>query len=302
MSGRAPTGAGAPEGRGPAPPPEPGTFLSGRTGHVAGIRRTVARTLGDHALDALLRVGAAGRRLDRLGAAVPVRDVLVLGVYRPGAGALGPALAELRASRHRVRVALGAMGEPAPGLETDTLRTGLDGGKFANLDDVWSAAGRPEADWLLVLDDDVVLPACFLDRLLGACERLGLALAQPAQTLMSHAAWPVTRRRPGALARGTRFVEIGPVTLFSRAAARELLPFPRLRFGWGLDLHWAAVAGARGWRLGVVDALPVRHESAPVASTYSAAEAIAEAQDFLAGRPYVPSATARRAVRRLLRP
>ena len=50
--------------------------------------------------------------------------------------------------------------------------------------------------------------------------------------------------------RETRFVEIGPVTAFGRAAAAELLPFPELRYGWGLDLHWAAVAAERGWRLG----------------------------------------------------
>ena len=51
-------------------------------------------------------------------------------------------------------------------------------------------------------------------------------------------------------------------------AAAELLPFPELRFGWGLDLHWAALAGRHGWRLGIVDALPVRHESALVGATY----------------------------------
>ncbi len=27
-----------------------------------------------------------------------------------------------------------------------------------------------------------------------------------------------------------------------------LLPFPQLHFGWGLDLHWSAVARAHGWR------------------------------------------------------
>jgi hypothetical protein len=72
--------------------------------------------------------------------------------------------------------------------------------------------------------------------------------------------------------------------------AEELLPFPALRYGWGLDLHWAALAAERGWRLGIVDALPVRHESAPVGSTYSSDAAIEEAQRFLAERPYLPSA------------
>jgi hypothetical protein len=123
----------------------------------------------------------------------------------------------------------------------------------------------------------------------GVCEAFGLDLAQPAQTLRSHSAWKVTRRRPASLVRQTRFVEIGPVTIFGRRAAAELLPFPQLRYGWGLDLHWAAVAEQCGWRLGIVDALPVRHESALVGATYSRAEAEAEAARFLAGRPYVTS-------------
>jgi hypothetical protein len=76
----------------------------------------------------------------------------------------------------------------------------------------------------------------------------------------------------------------------TRDVARELMPFPELRYGWGLDAHWAALAEQHGWRLGVVDALPVRHERAPVASAYSSAEAIEEARRFLAGRPYVENA------------
>jgi hypothetical protein len=126
----------------------------------------------------------------------------------------------------------------------------------------------------------------------AVCEAFDLDLAQPAQTLRSHSAWKVTRRRPASIVRETRFVEIGPVTAFSSRAAAELLPFPELRFGWGLDLHWAALAGQRGWRLGVVDALPVRHESGLVASTYSRSDAEAEAARFLADRPYLPSARA----------
>jgi hypothetical protein len=137
----------------------------------------------------------------------------------------------------------------------------------------------------------VLLPRRFLDRFLAACEHFDLALAQPAQTLMSHAAWRVTRRR-GSYVRETRFVEIGPVTAFRADAARELTPFPDLRYGWGLDLHWAALARERGWRLGIVDAVPVRHEQSPVATAYRHADAIDEAQRFLALRQFVPAAEA----------
>ena len=133
------------------------------------------------------------------------------------------------------------------------------------------------------------VPRAFLDRFVGVCEAFDLDLAQPAQTLRSHSAWKVTRRRPATLVRETRFVEIGPVTAFGRAAAAELMPFPELRYGWGLDLHWAAVAAERGWRLGVVDALPVRHESGLVAAAYARQDAVDEAARFLAERPYLPS-------------
>ncbi len=73
-----------------------------------------------------------------------------------------------------------------------------------------------------------------------------------------------------------------------------LLPFPPLRFGWGLDAHWAALARSRGWRIGVVDATPIRHGLRRIAAAYDRAEAVAEARRFLADRPYLPAAEAGR--------
>jgi GT2 family glycosyltransferase len=248
-------------------------FLSGRVGFT-GPRRAVAMRALDRALDLGLRARRAPAALDRLAAAVPQRKVLAIGVYRQ-AEPQG-----LESSRHEVAREFGRLGDE-----------GLAGGKFENLNRLLARA--PESyDWLLLVDDDVELPERFVDRLLGVCERLDLALAQPAQTLASHAAWQVTRRRPASLARETRFVEIGPVTALRRDAAELLTPFPELRFGWGLDLHWAALARERGWRLGVLDALPVRHEQGGVANTYAYDDAVAEARAFLGDRPFVPAAEA----------
>jgi hypothetical protein len=263
-------------------------FLSGRVGHV-GPRRAVALRALDRLLDSALRLRGVPRALDRLAAAVPRRRVLALCVYRPGGELAGPAVAALRRTRHELTLALGATAEADPALAADTVATGLAGGKFENLSSILRVSGLDpgDADWTVVLDDDVVLPPRFLDRLVGLCERYGLTLAQPAQTLASHGAWEVTRRRPLAIARETAFVEIGPVTALRGDAARELTPFPDLRYGWGLDLHWAALARERGWRLGVLDALPVRHERAGVASAYRHEQAVAEARRFLDGRPYL---------------
>ena len=269
--------------------PDPATFLSGDAGDVTDPWRRTKRRLGELAYGALDTLAGTRRSAARLGrsAAAPL-DVLVVGVYRPGS-LLAEALPELHSGRHRVRVALGSTGPADEALGAHTVAENLSGGKFENLNVLLKASAAAPPDWTIAIDDDVRLPRGFLDRFVGVAEAFELDLAQPAQTLRSHSAWKVTRRRPASLVRETRFVEIGPVTAFGRAAAAELLPFPELRYGWGLDLHWAAVAAERGWRLGVVDALPVRHELGVVAAAYAREDAVEEAARFLAERPYLPS-------------
>jgi len=277
-----------------ATPPDPGTFTSGESGHVSGLRQVAVRTVADRALDLAGRLRGTGRRLDRLAARNPPRRVLALSVYRPGAP-LAPAVArELSRSRHDVRLAFASTGAADPALADATVLTDLAGGKFPNMNRILEALEEEAGafDWILVVDDDVRLPPCFLDRFLALCEAFALDLAQPAQTLRSHAAWRVTRRRARPLLRRTRFVEIGPVTAFGPRATAALMPFPELRFGWGLELHWAARAEEENWRLGIADALPVRHELSPVGSTYGHDDAVAEAQRFLTGRPFLSSTAA----------
>lgn len=274
--------------------PDPASFLSGESGTVAGKRLAVTRTAADWALQTAGAISLAGPRLDRLAAEQAPQRVLVLSIYRPDS-LLAHTVPRLRSERHDVSFAFGATGAATPALADETVLTDMHGGKFENLNKLLAAAPPlAEHDWLLVSDDDVELVPRFLDRFVALAERLELDIAQPAQTMRSHAAWRVTRRRALSLARRTQYVEIGPLTLFSRRAAAELTPFPELRFGWGLDNHWGALARERGWKLGIVDALPVRHESRKVASTYTHAEAIEEGRRFLAGKPYVRTEEAQR--------
>jgi hypothetical protein len=241
------------------------------------VRRS--RRPARRAADALLDAEAAARvrRLDRAARERPPRRrVLVLGVQRPGR-LMDRARAELHRTRHDVTMRTIAMGA---------------GGRFEHLNELLRAQPPAGYDWLLVIDDDVLLPRGFLDRFLLCAEDAGLLLAQPAHRLHSHAAWPVTRRRPRAAVRASRFVEIGPVTAFAAATHEALLPFPPLAMGWGLDAHWGALARAHGWPVGIVDATPILHTT-PVGGGYDRAAAVAEAQAFLAGRPYVTRAEAR---------
>lgn len=276
--------------------PDPALFLSGDNGLVVGARLRVRRTAADLAFAALRAALLVGPRLDRLAAAQQPLRVLVVSVYRP-ASRLGGALARMGSARHDVVFALGSTGEVDPALAELTVASRMTGGKFENVNALLDQA-PPVAgfDRLIVIDDDIDLPIRFLDRFVAVCERLELDLAQPAQSMRSHAAWRVTRTRPSSLARLTNFVEIGPLTMFSRRAAEALAPFPPLRFGWGLDNHWGAIARDRGWRLGVVDALPVRHEWQRIATSYTHADAIAEGSRFLAGRDFVGTDDAQRTV------
>ena len=255
-------------------------FLSGASGTVGGAEM-LWRDTRDRALNAFEIASGRRLRLELAARHAPsLRRVLVLGVERPELRTTAQAMrAELSRSRHDVEL----HSCPPGGL-----------GKFENLNRMLVAHRGGDHDWLLVVDDDVELPRQFLDRFLFLCERFSLQLAQPAHRLRSHAAWQVTRRRAMSVVRETAFVEIGPVTAFARATFPTLLPFPELQMGWGLDVHWAALARSHGWRCGVTDAVSIRHRAAPVADAYSREAAVAEARVFLAARPYLSADQAQR--------
>ncbi len=255
-------------------------FLSGTSGHVAGIRATTRALAADARADILTLARLQPWRLRRAARSWPRRSILVLAIERPEVpNLLAGAREELVRSRHRVRFA----SAPAE-----------DRGKFENLNLLLGENPPQGQDWLLIVDDDVRLPRGFLDAFVFLAERFQLRLAQPAHRHLSHAAWQVTRRRSASVARETAFVEIGPVVGLAAATFDVLLPFPPLRAGWGLDAHWSALARANGWRIGVIDAASISHGSRPIASAYDRRDAVEEAREFLADRPYTRASEAQR--------
>ncbi len=255
-------------------------FLSGTSGQVFGVRRTTAAVAVDAWGDAMAFVRLRPRRLRRAAAAWPRRRVLALSVEREEApNLLVDARRELLRSKHDVTFVSAMAGQ---------------GGKFENLNHLLERNAARNYDWLIVIDDDVALPRGFLDDFVFLAERFDLRLAQPAHRARSHAAWRVTRRRPGSVVRETMYVEIGPLTAFRAETFEHLLPFPDLRAGWGLDLHWSALAREHGWRQGIVDATPIRHDLRLIAASYDRDAAIEEARAFLATRPYTNAIDAQR--------
>jgi hypothetical protein len=262
-----------------APRPD---FLSGTSGQVSGVRLTTTAFALDELFDAVSWALLERPRLRAAATRSPRRRILALSIEREGEPTLLPeARAELHRSRHEV--------------DFESAVTGSRG-KFENLNALLEQHPPEGYEWLVVVDDDVALPRGFLDSFILLAERFELKLAQPAHRYRSHAAWKVTRRRPASLVRETAFVEIGPVTAFHCTTFDTLLPFPPLKVGWGLDAHWSAVARQRGWKLGIVDATPVRHGLRAVAAAYDHQHAVDEARRFLAERPYTTANEAQRTI------
>lgn len=250
-------------------------FLSGTSGQVVGIRATSRAVLADAACDLMSLMRLEPWRLRRAARSWPRRRVLALGIERVDMpNILAAARTELQRSHHELEFASTDVG---------------DRGKFENLNRLLAAHPAAGHDWLLLIDDDVSLPPGFLDAFVFLAERFGLALAQPAHRRRSHAAYEVTRRRPGSVVRQTAFVEIGPVCGLHAVTFKALLPFPNLRAGWGLDLHWSALARQHGWREGIIDAIPIGHGLRRIATGYDRGGAVSEARAFLNGRPYTPA-------------
>lgn len=115
-------------------------------------------------------------------------------------------------------------------------------------------------DYVIVADDDVDLPAGFVDNFLGYVDKFKFALSQPARRPDGHIEHFITTQMPGIDGRLTRFVEIGPVFCLHRSSFHLLTPFDiRSPMGLGYDFVWPLLLDKNGLRMGIVDATPIGH-------------------------------------------
>ena len=155
-------------------------------------------------------------------------------------------------------VRLWALDAPAAELASQTIGVG-SGDKFPLLDELLAGVDLGGLDWLVVTDDDLVFERGGVDDVLAVAEAAHLDLVQPAHTERSHREHEFTRRRPLTIARHSTFVEIGPLFAVRAPWIARVAPFPPGHtMGWGLELEWADLT-AHGARLGIIDAVPVRH-------------------------------------------
>jgi hypothetical protein len=129
-------------------------------------------------------------------------------------------------------------------------------------------------EYVVLCDDDVVLPVDFLDAFLAIQDRLEYRISQPARTPNSHIDLPIVEQHPGLVARQTLFVEQGPVLVLHRSAFDLVFPFDLTSpMGWGLENVWSLRASERGLKMGIIDSVPVDHSMRRPVANYSWDEA-----------------------------
>ena len=143
-------------------------------------------------------------------------------------------------------------------------------------------------DFVVISDDDIVVPKGFLDALLRYQIKFDFALAQAARTPTSYVDHSINRQCLDTVARRTRFVEIGPLMSVRRDFASDILPLDEASpMGWGLDLAWPVLAEKRGLRMGIIDAAAVDHSMRKPRAGYSAEEAWQSMLDYLETVPHL---------------
>lgn len=207
-------------------------------------------------VSSMLAAPCVGWRVRRARAQTGSTAVHLVGVYRVrNAERIGSIVCDV--VRRGGRVVLWGLDGLAPSLAEWTVGTG-PGGKFSLLNRMLEAHPAAAEAWVVCTDDDIELKRGSVGSLAALAAVAGLDLAQPAHSWSSHLSHAFTRRCPSLVLRETRFVEIGPIFVISPGGRPHLLPFPDDGMGWGLELEWAA-ASAEGVRLGIVDAVSVKH-------------------------------------------
>ncbi len=238
---------------------------------------------------------SAPARVDAPGPGAPPREpdrpsVLVVGVYLCDKENHAVEIArELgRSRRWEVQqswIALGRSELPEPLRPLTAWRQERPVAKFMLVNRLLARLGLERHAFVLVCDDDILLPAGFVDSYLELVSRHDLALAQPARTHDSYTDNWIVERLDGLAARRTRFVEIGPLFSMRRDAARLLVPFDETSpMGWGYDFVWPLTMEQAGLRMGIVDATPVAHNLRKPVAFYDDRDAAIAMKAYLAGR------------------
>ncbi len=160
--------------------------------------------------------------------------------------------------------------------------------KFTLINQLLAGVDMPEFNYLIVLDDDVVLPYRFIDKFIMAQQFCDFALCQPSRTYTSWIDHEIVRQDCTLLARQTRFVEIGPVFSVRADFFKDAVPFDETSpMGWGLDFVWPAKIEKLGLKMGIIDAVPIDHSLRKSVQFYNKSEANIQEKNLLEVSPHI---------------
>lgn len=161
--------------------------------------------------------------------------------------------------------------------------------KYALLNDLIARNDVDAYDYVLIVDDDILLPDRFVEFFIGLQDMLRFRIAQPARTSNSYTDLPIVERQRGTLARRTRFVEIGPVVSFHRSVYDLVFPFDlSSAMGWGYENVWSRHITERGLAMGIIDSVTVDHSLRKPVAHYAWSQADAGRTSFLRQHDHVP--------------
>ena len=184
-----------------------------------------------------------------------------------------------------------ALGGEAPSAKIDAvtvLKSRESIPKMMLLNKILSGEDIEKYDYVMICDDDVILPDNFVDDFFGLQRRYDFAAAQPARTHNSYLDHFIVERLDGLKARQTRFVEIGPVISFRRDIIPLIFPFDQSSpMGWGFDFVLPCIAEEHGMRIGIIDATPVDHSMRKPMKHYNYDDAKSAMNAYLAANPHL---------------
>lgn len=219
--------------------------------------------------------------------------VLVLGIYLADRHNLVRHIVQTlgETMRYRVTQRWAALNGDAPAAHVAAvtcLKVDRPTPKFQLLNTLVDGLDLSAYRYILLFDDDIILPDDFLANFISRQESYDFALAQPARTHDSYIDHRIVEQVDEVDARRTRFVEIGPVVSIRYDAVSHLMPFDtECGMGWGLDFVWPVIIEASGLKMGIIDATPIRHALRPPAVAYSLKGAEDEMKHFLKNRSHL---------------
>jgi len=157
-------------------------------------------------------------------------------------------------------IAMGAA-PPSRDVQEVTVRTLRERRpKYELVNELLACEDLSTYDYVLVLDDDIILPSGFLDSFLAVQQHLGFVLAQPALTTDSPFNLPIVEQQCGVLGRQTLLVQAGPIVSFHRSIFDLVFPFDLTSpTGMGYERVWAYLLHERKLKMGIIDAVSVAH-------------------------------------------